>query len=330
MMSEHACQLRVGRLAAAVAGLLFLAGCAETQFVVSSAKRLTGSTETSTERGNARYKIGDPYKVDSVWYYPRVNYGYAETGIASWYGAQFHKNRTANGEIFDMNRITAAHRTLPLPSIVRVVNLGNGRSLKVRVNDRGPFARGRIIDLSRRAAKLLGFERAGTATVRVEVLEQESRQLAAAFGRDDATEPPPPVAAPRVAVTSKSLSAPPGARTLAPPTTNHQVTAVSTAPVRAVREAAIIDGVDGAVTVVPVARPPRIFVQAGAFKEYVNANRLRARLSSLGPAKIFQVRTTERPLFRVRLGPLGTVAEADRLLASVLRTGHNEAQIVVD
>ena len=125
------------------------------------------------------YKIGAPYTVKGITYYPHIDYAYDETGMASWYGEAFQGQYTANGEVFDLNEITAAHTTLPLPSIVEVVNLQNNRALRIRVNDRGPFARGRIIDLSRRAAQLLGFESAGTAMVRVRVLKDESLRAAA-------------------------------------------------------------------------------------------------------------------------------------------------------
>jgi rare lipoprotein A len=129
------------------------------------------------------YKIGAPYTVKGITYYPRVDYAYDETGMASWYGEAFQGRYTANGEVFDLDEITAAHTTLPLPSIVEVINLQNNRALRIRVNDRGPFARGRIIDLSRRAAELLGFERAGTANVRVRVLKEPSLVAAAAAER---------------------------------------------------------------------------------------------------------------------------------------------------
>ena len=126
------------------------------------------------------YKIGAPYTVNGTTYYPRVDYAYDQTGLASWYGGGFQGRYTANGEIFDLNDLTAAHTTLPLPSIVEVVNLQNNRALRIRVNDRGPFARGRIIDLSRRAAQLLGLDRTGTALVRVRVLREPSLIAAAA------------------------------------------------------------------------------------------------------------------------------------------------------
>lgn len=318
---------------------IFLSGCAETQFLVSGAKRISGSTDLTKKAAGTegKYKVGDPYKIRGVWYYPKPNYEYNETGIASWYGPQFDGRPTANGETFDMNAISAAHRTLPLPSIVRVTNLSNGRSLKVRVNDRGPFAHGRIIDMSRRGAQLLGFEKAGTAKVRVEILPRESRQLAAAYsnsgvraGEIQVAAKPPPVAAPRVAVTSTSLAPPPGATAAPPPTNNHKVVAVETAPERDVRVPLAAPIVDDSVTQVAVPASQNIFVQAGAFTQYGNANRLRARLSLIGQAKIFQVRVIDRPLFRVRMGPLESVTAADRLLETVLQSGIKDARIVVD
>ena len=131
------------------------------------------------------YKVGAPYQVNGVWYYPRVDYTYDETGTASWYGEAFNGKSTANGEIFDLTQVSAAHKTLQLPSVVEVTNLQNSRALKVRVNDRGPFAGDRIIDLSRRAAQLLGFERAGTAPVRVRIIKDESIKVAEAAMRGD-------------------------------------------------------------------------------------------------------------------------------------------------
>ncbi len=125
--------------------------------------------------------MGNPYKVLGRWYYPKEDYSYSETGTASWYGPDFHAKRTANGEKYNMHSLTAAHRTLPLPSIVRITNLENGRSLVVRVNDRGPYARNRIVDVSKKVAQLLGFLEKGTAKVRVEVLEKESKNLKAAL-----------------------------------------------------------------------------------------------------------------------------------------------------
>ena len=119
-------------------------------------------------KGGGRYKVGSPYRINGKVYRPSEVRHYDEKGIASWYGKLFHGRRTANGEIYDMEALTAAHPTLPLPSYVRVTNLRNGRSLIVRVNDRGPYARNRIIDLSWAVASLLQMRGAGTAPVRVQ------------------------------------------------------------------------------------------------------------------------------------------------------------------
>ena len=121
-------------------------------------------------------KVGKPYKINGHWYAPDYDAHYDEIGVASWYGPGFHGGRTASGERYDQDAMTAAHRTLPLPSIVRVTNLDNGKSALVTVNDRGPFAHDRIIDLSRAAAQTLGVWRTGTAKVRVQFLDAETKQ----------------------------------------------------------------------------------------------------------------------------------------------------------
>jgi rare lipoprotein A len=118
-------------------------------------------------KGGGAYKVGNPYRIDGALYTPAEDPAYNRTGIASFYSEDFHGRKTANGEIFDMWALTAAHPTLPLPSYAYVTNMANGRTLLVRINDRGPYARGRVIDLSRASARLLGFEMQGTAVVRV-------------------------------------------------------------------------------------------------------------------------------------------------------------------
>ncbi len=123
---------------------------------------------------NPHYKVGTPYVVAGKRYFPREDPSYRETGIASWYGPNFHGKLTANGELFDMERLTAAHKTLPLPSLARVTNLENGRSTLVRINDRGPFAGDRIIDLSKAAAERLGTKDKGLAQVEVTYLGRAS------------------------------------------------------------------------------------------------------------------------------------------------------------
>ncbi len=155
--------------------LFLLPGCAETELASHLAKRVgrPGQNEGT-------FKVGDPYKVEGEWYYPKEQYAYSETGIASWYGPGFAGKHTANGEIYDDSELTAAHRTLQMPSLVRVTNLDNGKSIIVRVNDRGPYKRGRVMDVSSKAAELLGFKGHGTAKVRLDILPQESLQIASA------------------------------------------------------------------------------------------------------------------------------------------------------
>lgn len=142
----------------------------------------------------SRVKIGQPYQVLGQWYYPADDRSYDVTGIASWYGPGFHSLSTASGERYDQDAISAAHKTLPLPSYVEVSNLDNGRTLVVRVNDRGPFVDGRIIDLSRRSAQLLGIDRPGTARVRVKRVYPDAPMVAALQPPPAELTPPPPTA----------------------------------------------------------------------------------------------------------------------------------------
>ena len=151
---------------------LILAQCSsssrvDSDYGVSPSPRVVDFGEP-VPKGGGVYRIGSPYVVGGRVYVPEMDPNYRATGLASWYGDDFHGRYTANGEIFDMNGITAAHPTMPLPSYARVTNLANGHSLIVRVNDRGPYHGNRIIDVSSRAAHLLGFRERGTAWVRVE------------------------------------------------------------------------------------------------------------------------------------------------------------------
>ncbi|HWT32053.1 MAG TPA: septal ring lytic transglycosylase RlpA family protein [Propylenella sp.] len=151
----------------------------------------------SVSRPAGRYQVGIPYKIAGKWYKPSKDPNYDRVGVASWYGDAFHGRTTANGEIFDSAGLTAAHATLPLPSYVRVTNLDNDSSIIVRVNDRGPYAHTRLIDVSERTAEILGFKRDGVAPVRVEYIkpapvegEQMEFLLASYRGPDGASRNP--------------------------------------------------------------------------------------------------------------------------------------------
>lgn len=154
------------RQIAALKLLVMLLACAAVTACATPRYRTSGGKPTASASGRVPATMR-PYEVKGVWYTPRADPDYDEKGIASWYGEQFHNRNTANGEVFDMDLITAAHKTLPLPSMVEVTDLETGKKLKVRVNDRGPFVPGRIIDLSKGAAKKLGIYQKGVARVRV-------------------------------------------------------------------------------------------------------------------------------------------------------------------
>ena len=360
---------------------LMLSACAETELASHYAKQVPWPGEQTP---NSTYKVGKPYRVGNDWYYPSEDFNKSETGIASWYGPTFHGKHTANGEVYDENELTAAHRTLQMPSLVRVTNLENGRAIVVRINDRGPFTKGRIIDVSKRAAQLLGFIGTGTARVRLDVMEKESRQIASAAqaGRDTSrltladleaygTQPAgtvPAVAAqdmPRLQQASVDVNAlrdnNPGGRCASPaqdpmlpdslrtptitveqlnstapvpaaaqpPAANRRMLATVAAPVPTPPVnppgqepfTAHVDSKgrfmpDAVVQKVPVA-PTGLFVQAGAFAVRDNAERLKETLASIGPTIIEQVNVQGRQLYRVKVGPLSDVTQADSVLSRV-------------
>jgi rare lipoprotein A len=242
--------------------------------VVMTPPPLPDSVPDAIPRVELRARKGNPpfYDVFGKRYYVlSSSAGYRERGVASWYGPGFHKVRTSTGETYDMYGMTAAHKTLPLPAYVRVTNLQNGRSVVVRVNDRGPFVGNRIIDLSYTAAAKLDMLRNGTAMVDVRTL--------------DPSTPPPVITA-------------------------------STAPV------------SGAVT--PAS--PVLFVQAGAFSDPANAERLAEKLRSGSYGKVF-VRDDQiagRRMYRVRIGPVPDVAQFDRVVAALEQAGINDAHLAFD
>lgn len=319
-------RFRTFAVIAAVA-VLMLGACSETELIIHAVKQIGDKAEDATP--DPVYKIGKPYKIDGIWYYPAVNYSYSETGIASWYGKKFHGLTTANNEIYDMNKVTAAHRTLPLPSVVRVTNLDNGRSIRLRVNDRGPFKHSRIIDLSRRAAQILGFARKGTARVRVEIEADDSRQIAmqmSGSGAQDGAMTVAVKAVPRDSVTVETLS---GAKPIPSKRPAPVSAMLSKDGVNGSRLAALAMPKGEAVTVVPV-KETRLFIQVGAFAQYHNANRLKALVSTLGPTKVTAVLRGTQQLFRVRIGPIGSVKDADRTLDRLIRAGYPSARLIVD
>lgn len=298
------------------------------------------------------YKVGNPYEVAGKWYYPAEDYGYREEGLASWYGPGFHGKRTANGEVYDMNALTAAHKTLPMPSVVLVTNLENGRSMKLRINDRGPFVDDRIIDLSRRAAQMLDVERPGVARVRVELVPEDSLTLKNmaldAGGQPPATDMPGVIAAPRDPVAVVTL-APPAAPVVAvtppvPPTPSVALprpsptitssslpppTPTPAAPTTPTPMTAPVAQPSTAVAAVPVREMASgLYIQAGAFTDVNNARRMEAQLSGLGNVFVAAADISGRIFHRVRIGPMPDRIVAEQMLSEMKIQGYDGARIV--
>ena len=290
--------MNVGRVLAAPLGLtvVALAGCLSARPppsephpnfpippVLVTPPTVPDSAADAVPRVEPRARKGNPpfYDVFGKRYYVlSSSVGYWERGVASWYGPGFHKVQTSTGESYDMYAMTAAHKTLPLPAYVRVTNLQNGRSVIVRVNDRGPFVGNRIIDLSYTAAVKLDMLRNGTAMVEVRTI--------------DPSAPP------------AGLTASSAAESAAP-----------NAPAAGVAAAAV---------------SPALFVQAGAFADPANAERLAEKLRGGSYGKVFvrDDRIAGRRMYRVRIGPVPDVAGFDRVVAALERAGINDAHLALD
>jgi peptidoglycan lytic transglycosylase len=317
------------RIACKVLGMAMLAGWA----AGCATEPPPETTSTAGSPGGGSYRVGKPYQIGDSWYYPHEQPDYDETGIASWYGPTFYGKPTANGELYDGDGLTAAHRTLPLPVNVRVTNLDNGKSIVVRVNDRGPFAKGRIIDVSKRAAELLGFYAQGTAHVRVTYL-----------GRADAPngETPSDEAGTVLARTLKaapagrvSLASLDRSRSAAPRPV--QVASLEPPPVTASDAEQNDDIADlgpqtdehaSRVATVPMGAQTHLYIQAGAFGSRENAERLKDRLAT--DLFISAQERNGRTLYLVRSGPYDDLDAANAALARLADLGNNDAKIVVD
>ena len=346
------------RRALALGSVLLLAACATS----GSPRRASLPTP------NPHQKIGAPYTIKGVTYVPREDPGYDRTGIASWYGPNFHGKLTANGELFDQHRLTAAHKTLPLPSLVRVTNTQNGRSAVLRVNDRGPFAGDRIIDLSRAAAERLGTRRAGLGEVRVEYLgpaplgdaivalgrppreprPPEGPRLASVTAR-----PAPSVVATDIAVTRAERAEaaddrpvldalpplpagplPAAARVPVPPSmpVSASVPApASPGPIAVMREAAPAPSLSPERAASPAsAAPARYYVQVAAFASPENAATASGLLPEAVPLDIAMADTPGGPVHRLRIGPYAHEFPAREALSVAREAGFPDARLVTE
>lgn len=238
---------------------------------VSDIKDAVPKVEPRSKYGNSKN-----YKVLGKWYsVKQSSKGYVAKGIASWYGNKFHGHRTSNGETYDMYAMTAAHKTLPLPTYVRVTYLENGRSVIVKVNDRGPFHENRIIDLSYAAAKKLGYTSKGTGVVEIVALDPKTYQQKQSYQAK-----------------------------------HKRPSALSTYPAKS---------------------HYKLYLQVGAFASQQNANKLQKRLSRMFKArKIHSNFASDKNIYRVRIGPLASVDDADKLSVFLNNKGIPTTQIVID
>ena len=299
----------------------------------------------SAQRG--MYKVGAPYTIDGVTYTPMEEFAHVETGIASWYGPGFHGKYTANGEVYDQSDKTAAHRTLQMPSVVRVTNLDNGRSTVLRVNDRGPYARGRVLDMSRAAAEELAMTRTGTAHVRIEQLGTESQALKDIAlnggGPDEQRAALDQFAAgvrgtPPVAATAQVVPPPTPPVTVQPsPPPPAPVAPTPRSPAATPYVASSSAGPTGQAppTVATLASAAAhngggFYVQTGSFSTVGNAERQRGLLTSYGSPEISQASSGGREVYRVRLGPYTTSDAAGIVADRLKRSGYGDARVVAD
>ncbi len=248
-------------------------------------------------KGGGRRHLGKPYTVGGRKWYPKKDPTYNRVGIASWYGKRFHRRHTANGEWYDMNYFSAAHKTLPIPSYARVTNVTTGKKLIVRINDRGPFVGNRIIDLSRKSANYLRTKNKGTATVRVEYigpapLNDKGSHLAAMN------------------------------RELANGTPKHQMIARA-------------NGKGGgnytrvaAASHQSYSSSNGYFVQVGAYGQRDNANRARSNAQQLGNVVISPVNGSYGTIYRVRIGPLASQSQAVEMQQRAVNNGHYDARVI--
>ncbi|MGB0935551.1 MAG: septal ring lytic transglycosylase RlpA family protein [Alphaproteobacteria bacterium] len=285
--------------------LLILAGCS--------------SSGPSGSRTRAPVKpTSKPYTIKGKRYHPQQHYEYDAVGLASWYGVRdkFHGKRTATGEKFNAYGITAAHKTLPLPCVAKVTNLDNGRSIEVKINDRGPFHKGRIIDMSQKAAQLLGYYKKGTAKVRVQVDVPKSLALNKNFKV---------MYAKNIPYKSKHKSRPRHGKGKRQKKT---IMLAKAKPHPKPRRRPTWMGIKELSR-----KPGAIYVQAGTFRSQNNARSLSHRLKQMVPrASVLMksVSVNNESMYTVKLGPFRSSREAKLLLQKMGIAGHSDARIVYE
>ena len=266
------------------------------------------------------YTVGAPYEIGGVWRYPRADFSYDETGLATVVPAG-HGPMTTDGERYDATAMAAGHRTLQLPAIARLTNLDTGLSAPVRLNDRGPVSPGRLVEVTPRVAQLLQIQ--DSSRVRLQIMETESRQLAASV--EGGSPKLDIAAAPSVGVAAESLAPPPG---IAAERGRSADALPSAAAVAVSTVAAVPLRLPEQVSREP-ARSGPLYVEVGTFSRPVYARILQSRLASLGAEIATDYAAPRDRAFTVRLGPFASVGEADAALDRAIAAGVTDASIVV-
>jgi len=311
---------------------LSVGGCRLVAFALATLALAACATPGAKPDGaaNAHYKIGKPYQVNGRWYHPHEQPDYDAVGVASWYGDEFHGRPTANGERFDKDRLSAAHTTLPLPSVVEVENLENGRRVMVRVNDRGPFVGDRMIDLSHAAARVLGFEQKGLARVRVRYLGRA--ELAALAPRPGEKAIPLKTAAPRVAtrepapavrsVQAAPLPAAVALREAPAPNSTPDIIA------QLIGEADSVTAKGSSPPAYPAAPEPEIWIDVKQFSNLADLDMAQVSVAAMGPARVRStILAAGQPAYLLQLGPYKDTFAAEARLAALREAGYAEARI---
>ena len=289
--------------------LILIQGCTSSVEVAANlGKKYLIPKEEKKRIQKPIYKIGKKYNVGGKYYYPKKDLYYNKTGIASWYGPKFHGKLTANGEIYNQYALTAAHKTLPLPSAVKVTNLKNNKSIVLRINDRGPFVNDRIIDLSSKAADILDLKREGTGLVRVQILREKSLYLEKLAKQgsfpeiNDLKETElPSITIPRkVTVKIKDTKN----QKIVTKKINYNLKNLN--------------------------KEYKIYIKLASFSSKKNAEIMKKKVSYIDKVKIYKIYKMNRTLYQVKAGPFLSVEKVDQLHSLLLQKGMQGAKIIIE
>ncbi len=264
--------------------------------------------EDQKQIANPIYKIGKKYNVAGKFYYPKRDLNYNKTGIASWYGPKFHGKLTANGEIYNQNALTAAHKTLPMPSAVKVTNLENNKSIVLRINDRGPFVNDRIIDLSSKAAEILDLKIKGTGLVRVKLLKDKSILLEKLAQKGSFPE-------------IKDLNIIELPKILTP---NKVSVNIENTQNKKIIKKKINYNLKNSKKVY------KIFIKLASFSSSQNAKIMKNKVKYLEKIKIYKLIKNKKTLYQVKAGPFTSVEKVDTLLSMLREKGMQGAKIIIE